>query len=268
VTQPPHSFSAPKKPNVTGPSAGGNASGNANAANPNEEKPQSSKPSKPTTLQYLPLVERVAKAEFQRIPNHLVDYDELVTIGAMAIQALLKGKSTADAERLNTSYVATAIRWAIRNELRTRYKWYTLKTTTANTDDTAPNADGEAPTGEDGEDIPSAGTQVREAVYQSILSIDGIADSGDGDNSYDFIADQSATPDECLEITELGKAIRTAIETLPEKERYIMECRFYRNMQVKDIAASVNLSSSRITRIVQSCLDLVRDYLKENDHID
>lgn len=262
MTQPPHSFSAPKKPSVTGTPAGGGAA--SHAGNSSEEKP---KPSKPTTLQYLPLVERVAKAEYQRIPNHLVEYDELVTIGAMAIQALLKGKSGADAERLNISYVATAIRWAIRNELRTRYKWYTLKTTSAASEDTAAT-EGEPSTGEDGEDIPSAGTQVREAVYQSILSIDGIADSGDGDNSYDFIADHSATPDECLEITELGKAIRAAIETLPEKERYIMECRFYRNMQVKDIAASVNLSSSRITRIVQSCLDLVRDYLKENEHID
>ncbi|MDH4379103.1 MAG: sigma-70 family RNA polymerase sigma factor [Vampirovibrionales bacterium] len=264
MTQPPHSFSAPKSGKPAGNlSAGGNA---VDAGKTGEAKPANSKP---TTLQYIPLVERVAKAEFQRIPNHLVDYDELVTIGAMAIQALLKGKSAADAERLNTSYVATAIRWAIRNELRTRYKWYTLKTTSAASEDTTategePSAEGS----EDGDDVPSAGPQVREAVYQSILSIDGIADSGDGDNSYDFIADQSATPDERLEITELGKAIRAAIETLPEKERYIMECRFYRNMQVKDIAHSVNLSSSRITRIVQSCLDLVRDYLKENDHID
>lgn len=224
-------------------------------AQPSPEQPPKRKP---TTAQYIPLVERVAKAEYGRIPNHMVDYEELVTIGAMAIQTLLKGKTTEEAHKLNTSYVATAIRWAIRNELRTRYKWYTLKTTQV----VQEAIDEDAPEG------GSSPEQVREAVYQSILSIDGIADSGDGDAPYEFLADDRATPDERLEITELGKAIKQAIATLPEKERYIMECRFYRHMQVKDIASNVGLSSSRITRIVQACLDQVREYLRENDHID
>lgn len=216
---------------------------------------QNRKMKKRLTSQYIPLVERVAKVEYQRIPNHMVDYEELVNIGAMAIQTLMKGKSEEDLDRLNTSYVATAIRWAIRNELRTRYKWYTLKKTKV--------------VSEEGEDEDGNATgQIREAVYQSILSIDGIADSGDGDSTYEFIKDDGATPDERLEITELGKAIKKAIEALPEKERYIMESRFYRHMQVKDIAANVGLSSSRITRIVQASLDVVRENLRENDHID
>jgi RNA polymerase sigma factor (sigma-70 family) len=216
---------------------------------------QNRKLKKRLTSQYIPLVERVAKVEYQRIPNHMVDYEELVNIGAMAIQTLMKGKSEEDLDRLNTSYVATAIRWAIRNELRTRYKWYTLKKTKV--------------VSEEGEDEDGNATgQIREAVYQSILSIDGIADSGDGDSTYEFIKDDGATPDERLEITELGKAIKKAIEALPEKERYIMESRFYRHMQVKDIAANVGLSSSRITRIVQASLDVVRESLREDDHID
>lgn len=232
-------------------------------ANPSPQQQPSSQPppkgKKPTTTQYIPLVERVAKAEYQRIPNHMVDYEELITIGAMAIQTLLKGKTAAETDKLNTSYVATAIRWAIRNELRTRYKWYTLKTTQV----VQETIEGDGP-----DDDNTSPEHVREAVYQTILSIDGIADSGEGDAPYEFLADESATPDERLEITELGRAIKLAIGELPEKERYIMECRFYRHMQVKDIASAVGLSSSRITRIVQACLDQVREYLRENDHID
>ena len=57
---------------------------------------------------YLPLVERVAKVEFRRIPSHMVDYEELVSIGAIAIQALLRNKTEDEIERLNTSYLATA----------------------------------------------------------------------------------------------------------------------------------------------------------------
>ena len=230
------------------------------------EKPVKSQ-KKVSVSEYLPLVERVAKVEYRRIPSHMVDLDELVSIGALAIQALLRDKTPEQIERLNTSYMATATRWAIRNELRSRYKWYTLKHTKEVVEEEekpavegAPPADGEAAT-------PSPDT-VREAVYETILSIEGISEGSDGDAPYEFIKDNSCTPEEELEITELGRAIKKAIENLPPKERVIMEYRFYRNMQVKDIATLVGLSSSRITRIVQSSLNLVRDYLKENQHLD
>ena len=73
-------------------------------------------------------------------------------------------------------------------------------------------------------------------------------------------------PDEKAEISELGRAIREAIATLPQKDRLIVEYRFYRNMQVKEIAEQVGLSSSRITRIVQSALNHVREYLIQHEH--
>jgi RNA polymerase sigma factor (sigma-70 family) len=217
-------------------------------------------PPKVKLTDFLPLVERVAKVEYRRIPNQLVDYEELVSIGALAIQALIKNKSEADLARLNSSYIATATRWAIRNELRSRYKWYTLKK-----NDDKKESEGEE--GAEGEEGKTPGGTVREAVYETILSIDSIQSGEDGDSSYDFIADASATPEEQLEISELGRAIKKAIESLPDKERLIVECRFYKNMQVKDIATQVGLSSSRITRIVQAALNTVRQYLVDNDHI-
>jgi RNA polymerase sigma factor (sigma-70 family) len=211
-------------------------------------------------MDYLPLVERVAKVEYRRIPSHMVDYEELVSIGALAIQALIKNKTPEQMARLNSSYIATATRWAIRNELRSRYKWYTLKKET--------NDEPEIVEGEGGEAVSlSPAESARETVYQTILSIDSMSAGEDGDASYDFIADTTATPEEQLEITELGKAIRRAIDALPSKERTIMEYRFYRNMQVKDIAAQVGLSSSRITRIVQASLNHIRQTLKDQQHI-
>ena len=108
---------------------------------------------------------------------------------------------------------------------------------------------------------------VRQAVYQTILSIDSMQTSDDGETSYDCIADKAATPEEALEITELGRAVKAAVQALPSKERHIVECRFYKNMQVKEIAAEVGLSSSRITRIVQASLDTVRQYLKNQSYL-
>lgn len=226
-------------------------------------------PGKVNIAKYLPLVERVAKVEYRRIPSHMVDYEELVSIGAIAIQALLRNKTEEEIEKLNTSYMATATRWAIRNELRSRYKWYTLKHNKGpeeeETDSDAPPAvEGGAPA-EEGTPQPET---VREAIYETILSIESIQEGSDGDAPYDFISDGSATPEESLEIVELGRAIKKAIESLPPKDRTIMEYRFYRNMQVKDIAAMVGLSSSRITRIVQASLNQVRDYLRDNNHLE
>jgi RNA polymerase sigma factor (sigma-70 family) len=215
---------------------------------------------KTTVTKYLPLVERVAKVEYRRIPSHMVDLDELVSIGAIAIQALIQNKSEDAIARMNTSYIATATRWAIRNELRARYKWYTFKHSQAD-DDGPEEAKGSATANPPGEGV-------REAIYETILSIEGISEGMDNDSPYDFIRDQAATPEESLEITELGRAIKKAIESLPQKERTIVEYRFYKNLQVKDIASMVGLSSSRITRIVQASLNLVREYLKANNHID
>lgn len=226
-------------------------------------------PGKVNIAKYLPLVERVAKVEYRRIPSHMVDYEELVSIGAIAIQSLLKNKTEEEIEKLNTSYMATATRWAIRNELRSRYKWYTLKHNKGEDEEDTP-VEGATPSSDAqpaAEGTPAPET-VREAIYETILSIESIQEGSDGDAPYDFISDGSATPEESLEVVELGRAIKKAIESLPPKDRTIMEYRFYRNMQVKDIASLVGLSSSRITRIVQSSLNQVREYLRENNHLE
>ncbi|MCD8024781.1 MAG: sigma-70 family RNA polymerase sigma factor [Candidatus Gastranaerophilales bacterium] len=208
---------------------------------------------------YIDIIQKVAKVEYRRIPSHMVECEELVSIGIIAIQTLIKGKSDEQLEKYNSSYIATAVRWAIRNELRNRYKWYTLKHKKDDDSDEYENTQTE-----DSSSLDVSPTKVREAIYETILSIDSIASaSSDNDSPFDFIKDTHATPDENAEITELGRVIREAIAKLPQKDRTIVEYRFYRNMQVKQIAQMVGLSSSRITRIVQSSLNTVREYLEK-----
>lgn len=209
---------------------------------------------------YIDIIEKTARVEHKRIPQHMCDYDELVSIGIIAIQVLIKDKTEEQLARYNKAYISTAVRWAIRNELRNRYKWYSLKHT---------NSDKEEENAENNEDDSITQGKVREAVYETILSIDSLAAAAsDNDSPFDFIKDTSALPDEKAEISELGRAIREAIAKLPQKERTIIEYRFYRNMQVKEIAERVGLSSSRITRIIQAALNNVRGYLNKREHYD
>lgn len=222
--------------------------------------------------EYIDIVQKVAKVEQHRIPSHMIEYEELVSIGIIAVQALIKNKTDEQLEKYNSAYVGTAVRWAIRNELRNRYKWYTLKHKKEGVEEAAEasfdtSTDSKETSESDGFDVTPG--KVREAVYETILSIDSIASaSSDNDSPFDFIKDLSAMPDEKAEISEMGRMIREAISVLPQKDRTIVEYRFYRNMQVKDIAKQVGLSSSRITRIVQSSLNSIREYLQSKEQYD
>ncbi len=212
--------------------------------------------------EYIEIVQKVARVEHRRIPSHMVEYEELVSIGIIAVQSMLKDKTDEEMERYNSSYMATAVRWAIRNELRNRYKWYSLK---HKKDEESEFAGDEVQ--EDGIEVTPS--KVREAVYETILSIDSLAAANsDNDSPFDFVKDTKAMPDEAAEITEMGRMIKEAIATLPQKDRTIVEYRFYRNMQVKEIAQQVGLSSSRVTRIVQAALNSVREYLEAHDQHD
>jgi hypothetical protein len=131
---------------------------------------ESGKKQKKTVNDYVDLIETVARVEYSRLPNHLIDYTEIVNIGAIAIHVLLT--SNPDRE-YNTSYLSTAIKWAIRNELRYRYKWYSLKQVSMDGSQDKPK-DGEDPVGSGFEiDKPKA----REALYETILSVDGMMES-------------------------------------------------------------------------------------------
>lgn len=208
---------------------------------------------------YIDIIQKVARVEYKRIPSHMLDCEELVSIGIIALQALFKNKTEEQLANYNSSYIATAVRWAIRNELRNRYKWYTLKHKKEDGD-----LEGDEEYSDNQSTLDVSPSKVREAVYETILSIDSImAASSDNDSPFDFIKDTSATPDEKAEIGELSKLIKEAIAKLPQKDRTIVEYRFYRNLQVKQIATMVGLSSSRITRIVQASLNQVREYLQK-----
>ena len=205
---------------------------------------------------YIDIVQKVARVEHRRIPSHMIEYEELLSIGIIAIQVMIKNKTPEQLQKYNAAYIATAVRWAIHNELRIRYKWYSLKH----------KAEDEYDEDEAVEGMDMKQAKVREAIYETVLSIDSLAAAAsDNDSPFDFVKDTHAMPDENAEISEMGKMIRTAISKLPPKERTVVEYRFYRNMQVKDIAQQIGLSPSRVTRIVQSSLNSVREYLNAHE---
>lgn len=188
--------------------------------------------------EYKELIETIAKVEYQKLSaGHLIEYLELVNIGTQTLYNIFKTNSP---DQFNNSYLSTAIKWAIRNEVRRRYKWYSLKNRQHGS--------------EEHEDL-------REAVYKTILSIDEMAEA----ESPSQIKDEGKNPEESLEFVELKAEIVEAIKRLPQRERDLIESKFFRDKKLREIATEFDISPSRISRIIQSGLDRIKKELgKQN----
>jgi len=186
---------------------------------------------------YEELIETVAKVEYQKLSaNHLIEYLELVNIGTQTLYTLFK---TQPPEQFNNSYLSTAIKWAIRNEMRRRYKWYTMKNKRSANDN----------------------EELREAVYKTILSIDEISEAENPSQ----IRDEGKNPEESMEFGELRQEIIQAIKKLPKRERDLIESKFFKDKKLKDISTEFDISPSRISRIIQSGLNKIKKDLCKHE---
>ena len=184
--------------------------------------------------EYKELIEIIAKVEYQKFSNsHLVELPELINIGTHALYILFKGK---DPSKFNNTYLSTAIKWAIRNEVRRRYKWYSLKNKTTSAEDEA-------------SDI-----EFRADVYKNILSIDELQDAEVPTQS----KSNDKTPEETIEFTELKDGILEAMKKLPPREKELIEYKFFKEKKLREIAAEFNIAQSRISRIIQTGLDRIK----------
>lgn len=191
--------------------------------------------------EYKELIETIAKVEYQKLASgHLIEYLELVNIGTQTLYTLFKAS---DPSQFNNSYLSTAIKWSIRNEVRRRYKWYSLKNQRVTHDS-------------DHEDL-------REAVYKTILSIDEMAE-GDSPSQ---IRDSGKNPEESMEFVELKSEIIEAIKKLPARERALVESKFYKDKKLREISAEFDISPSRVSRIIQSALDRIKKELGKQDMV-
>ena len=187
--------------------------------------------------QYRELIEIIAKVEYQKFSrSHLIELPELINIGTHALYILFKNH---DSETYNSTYLSTAIKWAIRNEVRRRYKWYTLKNKQSTVED---------------EDYETNDVELRAEVYKNILSIDELQDA----EVPTQIKANDRTPEESIEFTELKEGILESMKKLPPRERELIEYKFFKEKKLREIAEEFNISQSRISRIIQTGLDRIK----------
>ena len=101
-------------------------------------------------------------------------------------------------------------------------------------------------------------SDIREEVYKTILSIDEMQDA----EVPTQIKAEDKTPEECIELSELKAEIIESMKKLPQRERELIEYKFFKDKKLREIAEEFNISQSRISRIIQSGLDKIKRDLK------
>lgn len=188
--------------------------------------------------QYKTLIETVSKVEYKKFSNlGLIDLSEVISLANYTVYYLVNNGK----EVYNEAYITKAIKWAIRNEMRRRYKWHVSKNVEADEQE-----------------------KVKDAVYKTILSIEEMADA----ENPTLIRDTSRNPEEKAEIFELKNRICEAMKKLPQREQDLIEAKYFYDKKLKDISAEFNISQSRISRIIQNGLDKIKKELLKQEQLD
>lgn len=204
--------------------------------------------SKKQLQDYVDVARIAAHAEYSLI-NYtnaslfVIDVEELVAIGVIAVQVLVTDKTLEQLEKYNIIYVATAARWAIRNELRLRYKWYKLR-----------NLDNEE---DDEKMFDEANPEqqklyIRASIYRTIY---GMYEQLDNDDYGDVEE----------EISEMWGLINEAIEELPPKAKAITIDRIVSGLSFAELEEKYQESSQDLERLFNSSIVSIKEYLKLKD---
>lgn len=107
-------------------------------------------------------------------------------------------------------------------------------------------------------DVVLQALDVRSAVQAS--SIDR-PDSGDPQGQ--AISAMLGSTDANFERTETSLAVTTMLERLPQRERLVVELRFYREMTQQEIADEIGISQMHVSRLLRKALALLRAELRD-----
>ena len=220
---------------------------------------------------YLPLVRKVARALSLKLPSHLSFED----IEGYGILGLIEAVETFDQSRgvKFESYASLKIRAAIIDELRKqnllpRSVWDKIKKL---------NAQEEILANILGEEVApellaeQLGISVSEVLklktlisLKNYLSLDEIVDPENSSDRMSFIpADEVNSPEyRLLQKVELEE-LKLCLEKLSERERLILQLIYVEELSLKEIAAVLDISISRVSQIASKALLRLRKMLNE-----
>jgi RNA polymerase sigma factor for flagellar operon FliA len=209
---------------------------------------------------HLPLVGYHVNEVMMRVPSS-VSRDDLASAGSLALVLAARAYDASTGVPFGR-YAALRIRGALIDELRSM-DWASRGARQrarelSSTSDRLTSTLGRAPSRE--ELATALGTDVvgvdaaRQDADRRVLSIDGAVNP-----IADLISDNGPGPEETLIAGEKMRYLGAAVDTLPDRLKYVVEQLFYQDVPVVELANELGVTQSRISQLRSEALALLRD---------
>lgn len=221
--------------------------------------------------QYSPLVRRLAHQMIAKLPAN-VELDDLIQVGMIGLTDALSRFDVAQGVQFET-FATQRIRGAMLDELRgsdylsrgTRKQQRSIESAVHKLEQKL----GRAP--QESEIAKEMGISLAE--YQELLGKvrgtqlvyleDMSGDDGDADYLDRHVADESENPLAQLQDHRMRSALVEAIKTLSEREQYVMSMYYEHDMNLKEIAAVLGVTESRVCQLHSQTIARLRVKLRE-----
>lgn len=208
--------------------------------------------------QYQPLVRKLAHHMMAKLPPS-VEVDDLIQVGLIGLSDALTRFEASQGVQFET-FATQRIRGAMLDELRGN-DWMSRSSRKGQKDIEAAMRRAEHRLGRlpmESEIAAEMGMSLPE--YQDLLSkvrgtqlvyLEDMTRNGEDDDSYldRHVADSAADPLNMLRDQRLRTSLVTAIKALPEREQYIMSMYYEQDMNLKEIAAVLDVTESRVCQL-------------------
>jgi RNA polymerase sigma factor for flagellar operon FliA len=221
--------------------------------------------------QYSPLVRRLAHQMIAKLPAN-VELDDLIQVGMIGLTDALSRFDAAQGVQFET-FATQRIRGAMLDELRgtdwmsrgSRKQQRSIETAVHRLEQKL----GRPP--QESEIAVEMGMSLVE--YQELLGKvrgtqlvyleDMSGDEGDSDYLDRHVSDDAANPLAQLQDHRMRKALVAAIKTLPEREQLVMSMYYEQDMNLKEIAAVLKVTESRVCQLHSQTIARLRVKLRE-----
>ncbi|MFH7044543.1 RNA polymerase sigma factor FliA [Paucibacter sp. JuS9] len=221
--------------------------------------------------QYSPLVRRLAHQMIAKLPAN-VELDDLIQVGLIGLTDALSRFDTAQGVQFET-FATQRIRGAMLDELRggdwmsrgTRRQQREIESAVHKLEQRL----GRAP--QESEIAKEMGLSLGD--YQELLGKvrgtqlvyleDMSGDEGDNDYLDRHVADPAANPMAMLQDHRMREALVLAITNLPEREGYVMSMYYEHDMNLKEIAAVLKVTESRVCQLHSQAIARLRVKLRD-----
>ncbi len=221
--------------------------------------------------QYSPLVRRLAHQMIAKLPAN-VELDDLIQVGMIGLSDALTRFDQTHGVQFET-FATQRIRGAMLDELRgndwmsrgDRRHQRSIETAVHKLEQKLGRAPSE---GEIASELGMKLTDYQELLgkvrgTQLIFLEDMNGDEGEDDFLDRHVADNEANPLAMLQDMRMRQALVEAIKNLPEREQYVMSMYYEHDMNLKEIAAVLKVTESRVCQLHSQSIARLRVKLRD-----